>query len=157
MEFSQCRKEQEEYGDRSMMEEITMPYPLPEYAGFWIRFVAAFIDGILCLVINMPIVFLFGPDSGISNLLSGVAGLLYYTLFVSSEWQATPGKRALGLAITDLKGQRISFWRALGRYFAQIPSALLLGIGYIMVAFTEKKQGLHDKIAGTLVIKQRGY
>ena len=62
---------------------------------------------------------------------------------------------ALGMKVTDLAGNRISFLRATGRYFAKIISALILFIGFIMVAFTEKKQGLHDMIAGTLVVRTR--
>jgi uncharacterized RDD family membrane protein YckC len=71
----------------------------------------------------------------------------------SSSMQATLGKMALGLKVTDLNGKQISFGKATGRYFAKIISAIILLIGFIMVAFTEKKQGLHDMIAGTLVVK----
>jgi uncharacterized RDD family membrane protein YckC len=71
----------------------------------------------------------------------------------SSDRQATVGKIAVGLKVTDLYGQRISFARATGRHFAKILSAMVLFIGYIMVAFTERKQGLHDILAGTLVVK----
>ena len=67
--------------------------------------------------------------------------------------QGTLGKKALGMIVTDLDGGRIGFGRATGRYFAKILSALILGIGFIMVAFTQRKQGLHDLIASTLVYK----
>ncbi|QIG54977.1 RDD family protein [Altererythrobacter sp. BO-6] len=67
--------------------------------------------------------------------------------------QGTPGKRALGLIVTDLDGGRISPMRAVGRYFAKILSTIILFIGFIMIGFTERKQGLHDMIAGTLVQK----
>jgi uncharacterized RDD family membrane protein YckC len=60
---------------------------------------------------------------------------------------------ALGIIVTDLEGRRIGFGRATGRYFAKILSALILGIGFLMVAFTQRKQGLHDMIAGTLVVR----
>ena len=89
----------------------------------------------------------------LANLLSVVVGWLYYALMESSGMQATLGKKALGLIVTDESGQRISFARATGRYFAKIVSALILLIGFIMVAFTERKQGLHDKLAGTLVVR----
>jgi uncharacterized RDD family membrane protein YckC len=79
---------------------------------------------------------------------------LYYALLESSTWQGTLGKRALGLEVTDLEGRRISFGRATGRFFAKIISALILWIGFIMAGFTEKKQALHDMIAGTLVIRK---
>jgi uncharacterized RDD family membrane protein YckC len=79
---------------------------------------------------------------------------LYYAIFESSSWQATLGKKALGLEVTDLAGNRISFGRATGRFFAKIISTLILFIGYIMAGFTEKKQALHDILAGTLVIRK---
>jgi uncharacterized RDD family membrane protein YckC len=71
-----------------------------------------------------------------------------------SAKQATVGKLAIGIKVTDLDGGRISFWRALGRTFAKIISGIILFIGYIMAAFTERKQALHDKIADTLVVKR---
>jgi uncharacterized RDD family membrane protein YckC len=69
----------------------------------------------------------------------------------SSSYQATLGKMIFGMKVTDLYGNRISFARATGRHFAKILSGMILGIGFIMVAFTERKQGLHDLLAGTLV------
>jgi len=80
------------------------------------------------------------------------AVMLYWGLFESSPLQATPGKMVLRIKVTDIEGNRISFWRAVGRYFSKIVSGLILGIGYLMIAFTEKKQGLHDIMAGTLVV-----
>ena len=71
----------------------------------------------------------------------------------SSRRQATLGKMALGIRVTDLDGRRVSFARASGRWFGKILSSLIFGIGYLMVAFTEKKQGLHDMIAGTRVMR----
>ena len=71
----------------------------------------------------------------------------------SSEYQATLGKMLLGLKVTDLKGRRISFLRATGRHFGKILSGLILGIGFFMIAFTKKKQGLHDIITECLVLK----
>jgi uncharacterized RDD family membrane protein YckC len=79
---------------------------------------------------------------------------LYYTLLESSVWQGTLGKKALGLEVTDLGGRRVSFGRATGRFFARIISGLTLGIGFIMAGFTERKQALHDIIAGCLVIRK---
>lgn len=77
---------------------------------------------------------------------------LYYALMESSKKQATLGKMALGLKVTDMQGNRITFGRATGRYFGKIISGLILNIGYIMAAFTEKKQALHDMMANCLVI-----
>jgi uncharacterized RDD family membrane protein YckC len=73
---------------------------------------------------------------------------------MSSEWQATVGKRVMSIVVTDLHGGRISFGRATGRHFAKYLSAFLLGIGFIMAAFTSKKQALHDIIAETVVVKR---
>ena len=67
--------------------------------------------------------------------------------------QATLGKKAMGLIVTNEHGARIGFGRATGRYFGKILSALILLVGYIMAAFTERKQALHDMIASTLVLK----
>jgi uncharacterized RDD family membrane protein YckC len=80
---------------------------------------------------------------------------LYFALFESSSKQATIGKMALGIIVTDLNGNRISFGRANARYWSKIISGLILLIGYIMAGFTKKKQALHDIITGTLVIKKR--
>ena len=85
--------------------------------------------------------------------ITTIGGILYFVLMESSAKQATLGKMALGLVVVDVDGNRISFLRALGRYFAKILSGIILLIGYIMVGFTERKQGLHDMIASTLVVK----
>ena len=87
-------------------------------------------------------------------VISAVLKWLYYALLESSSWQATLGKMALGLQVTDLEGRRIGFGRATGRFFAKIISGIILYIGFIMAGFTEKKQALHDMIAGTLVVKK---
>jgi uncharacterized RDD family membrane protein YckC len=78
---------------------------------------------------------------------------LYYSLMESSSRQATLGKMAVGIKVTDMNGQRISFLNATGRYFGKIISGAVFMIGYIMIIFTEKKQGLHDIMAGTLVVR----
>ncbi len=80
---------------------------------------------------------------------------LYHAYFESSSWQATPGKRVMNLYVTDLSGQPISFLNATGRHFSKIVTGLIpLFIGYIMAAFTERRQALHDMIAGTLVLRR---
>lgn len=143
-----------------------------EYGGFWIRFGAYIIDAIILSVVQGLIGAIFGisifgaaslapgtedalATSGglILQLVSLVIGWLYFALMESGAWQATLGKKALGLVVTDTNGYRISFMRATGRYFAKLLSGLILLIGYIMVAFTERKQGLHDILASTLVLK----
>ncbi len=141
-----------------------------KYAGFWIRFLAAIIDGIILDLIFIVIFGITGLFTGsttstanieahmatmeISYTFASIISWLYYALLQSSSWQATVGKRVLGLKVTDLQGNRISFGRATIRYFSKILSALILMIGFIMAGFTEKKQALHDKIAGTVVVKR---
>lgn len=83
-----------------------------------------------------------------------IASWLYFALMESSAKQATLGKMALSIIVTDVNGNRLTFGRATGRYFGKIISGLILYIGFLMVAFTEKKQGLHDMIAGSLVVNK---
>lgn len=79
---------------------------------------------------------------------------LYFAIMESSKFQGTVGKIAIGLVVTDMEGNRISFARATGRYFGKILSSLIFMIGYILAGFTQKKQALHDMLAGTLVWKK---
>ncbi len=139
------------------------------YGGFWIRVVAAIIDAILVRVVVSPIHLVFG-GLGLAGMMGGIHPLglailgggvtfiatlfgswLYEAFMESSSYQATLGKMIFGMKVTDLNGNRISFERATGRHFAKWLSAMVLFIGYIMVGFTERKQGLHDLLAGTLV------
>ena len=145
------------------------------YGGFWIRVLAAIIDAIIVSVVLAPIKIIFGLGGlavggfdmhgfhgplalpylifggGIFALLKLGANWIYEALMESSSYQATLGKMIFGMKVTDLYDNRISFARATGRHFAKIISLLTLCIGFIMVGFTERKQGLHDMIAGTLV------
>jgi uncharacterized RDD family membrane protein YckC len=117
------------------------------YAGFWMRVGAYLID---IVILFIPL-FILALVPGI-NFVAGVIGpWLYFALQESSERQATIGKRALNMYVTDLQGRRLTFGRATGRYFGRFLCLLTLGIGYLMVAFTDKKQGLHDMVASTLV------
>lgn len=127
-----------------------------EYAGFWIRVAAYIIDAIILWIVNYVILlFAGGYDPYNPNLwmtlVSLVMGILYLTVMESSDMQGTLGKMAVGIKVGDQYGKRISFGNALGRYFAKILSALILCIGFMMVGWDERKQGLHDKIAGTFV------
>ncbi len=79
---------------------------------------------------------------------------LYFAKLESGPHQSTFGKRAMGLKVTNLAGGRIGFGQASGRFFGKIVSGMTLYIGFIMAGFTERKQALHDLIAGTLVVKQ---
>lgn len=154
------------------------------YAGFWKRFAAHMIDeiivGVAALILLVPVFFLAGisvftiHDQDISYDSETAVGLvltlvatyltlvaaiwvckwLYFALMESSVQQGTLGKMALGIKVTDMNGNRISFGRATGRYFAKIISSLTLTVGYIMAGFTQQKQALHDIIAGCLVINK---
>jgi uncharacterized RDD family membrane protein YckC len=86
------------------------------------------------------------------SIISLIVPWFYYSGLESSKWQATVGKRVLNMKVTDLEGHRISFARATGRYFAKIISSLIFLIGYFMIGWTRRKQGLHDKLADTLVV-----
>jgi len=151
------------------------------YAGFWMRFLATIIDGVLLGIINIIILVPFlglvgltvaghasdpdmdSADAGlmvallstylISMLAVAVAGWLYFALMESSSRGATLGKMALGLRVVDLSGNRIGFGRATGRYFGKLVSGAILCIGYIMAGFTQQKQALHDMMAGCLVVR----
>ncbi len=153
-----------------------------EYAGFWLRFVAYLIDGVISgvafLLLLIPLFVLTGAGAALSKIgsdgdisddvgallgfgfLAGffgiifIGGWLYYALSESSSWQATLGKKMLNLKVTDMQGQKITFGRATGRYFSKIVTGLIpLLIGYIMAGFTEKKQAIHDMIASCLVLR----
>jgi uncharacterized RDD family membrane protein YckC len=138
------------------------------YAGFWKRFVAVIIDGIVLNIATTILGFILGIGYYVSGLGSAGSGRsaalyvvslviwwLYYTLMESSSQQATLGKMALGIVVTDLDGRRIAFGKASIRHWSKILSYLILLIGYIMAGFTARKQALHDLIAGTLVINKR--
>jgi uncharacterized RDD family membrane protein YckC len=90
---------------------------------------------------------------GIIYLLGFLVAWLYEALLTSSAMQATPGKMVFGLRVTALDGQQIGFGRATGRFFGKIVSGVILYVGFIMIAFTERKQGLHDMMASTLVVR----
>jgi uncharacterized RDD family membrane protein YckC len=135
-----------------ILDSNEMPVRPVEFAGFWPRVGAAIIDWIILSAFQyLVLVFMPLGSQEISGIMFFV-NWLYFTLQESSQRQATIGKMALGIVVTDLNGERIGFAKATGRYFAKILSAIILLIGFIMVAFTEKKQGLHDILAGTLVV-----
>lgn len=153
------------------------------FAGFWLRVVASLIDGLIMglafLVLFLPIFFLTGMTAHLEGLahnngrldpailagflmillvfggLSLLMQWLYHAYLESGEKQATWGKQALGLYVTDLTGNPVSFGRASGRFFGKIITRMIpLAIGYIMAGFTERKQALHDMIAGCLVLRR---
>ena len=134
-----------------------------EYAGFWRRVAASFFDGAVIAFIGL------GLRLGILGIgLLGIIPLpqmthdfvplfifwLYPSLMESGKGQGTIGKRILGINVTDTDGGRISFLRATGRTFATLLSTLTFGVGFLMIAFTKRKQGLHDMVSKTLVVKR---
>jgi tetratricopeptide (TPR) repeat protein/uncharacterized membrane protein YeaQ/YmgE (transglycosylase-associated protein family) len=147
---------------------IKPPIEKPEikiirYAGFWKRVAATLVDTIIIAVGFFAVAFLFGIMFGIETfdshvfkrwflMLCFITGWLYSALMESSPHQGTLGKMFLGIKVTDLNENRIGFGKATGRYFSKYISSFILGIGCIMVAFTQKKQGLHDIMAGCLVV-----
>jgi len=161
------------------METIETPNTptQPEYAGFWLRLAAYIIDYfVLGFVIGTMVIFV-GLAMGLSTaifydmedtanqmvvitlsiifgIVSFAASWLYYAVLESGSYQGTLGKMVINLKVTDIEGERISFARASGRFFGKILSSFVIYIGYIMIGITEKKQGLHDILAGCLVVRK---
>jgi uncharacterized RDD family membrane protein YckC len=163
--------------EKQSLEEKT------RYGGFWIRFAAYLLDSIvlgipLTIIIVVIFVISLGSMEGVTDpsfweqgeitdkqvitliltyiiamVLAVITSVAYFAGMHASSWQATIGKKLLKLKVTDIQGNRITFWRAFGRLMAMVLLSGILYIGYIMIAFTEKKQSLHDLIAGTVVIQ----
>lgn len=174
--------EEREYSSSSYREPVDLGYEETyDYASFGKRFGAILIDGLIIGVASSilmgTVVALFFAGSG-ADLIGGAApsetaiigmvmsyfgflfamligSWLYFALQESSEKMATIGKRAMGIVVTDMDGNRISFARASGRYFGKMISGSIMYVGYIMAAFTEKKQALHDIIANCLVMNDK--
>ena len=147
------------------------------YAGFWIRFGAKFVDGILLWIVSFASQMLLGLVIFGSANTFGTALLKYnahqrlvfqaisfpvnilialsYAVFFISRWDATPGKMALGLKLIRADGTKLSSARIIGRYFAEWLSGLILCIGYIMAGLDEQKRSLHDRICDTRVIRTK--
>jgi uncharacterized RDD family membrane protein YckC len=147
------------------------------YGGFWRRFCAKFLDGVITgvfgVLINVLVALaMFGESNyfglavgqagssryflfqGITTLLGIVVGVAYVWFFLA-RFQATPGKMALGMKIVRAGGERLTTGRIIGRYFAEMLSGLMLAIGYIMAGVDDQKRSLHDRICDTRVIKVR--
>ena len=144
-----------------------------EYAGFGWRFLAVFLDGLLVGGISSMLGLMIGVVVGLGGAVAGAdedaigalvmlfyypiaIGLawLYEALMISSSKQATLGKMAVGIVVTDMQGRRISFLKATGRHFGKFVSSLVLMAGYLIQPFTEKRQALHDMMAGCLVLRK---
>jgi uncharacterized RDD family membrane protein YckC len=163
---------------------VVYAQPIVQYAGFWLRVVAYLIDsvvmGVAFMALFIPFAILTGLTAVLGNIHPGedprdvgavlggtfflglftvvslafLGGWLYHAKMESSSWQATLGKKALNLRVTDLYGARISFARASGRHFAKLITGLIpLGVGFMLAGLTERRQALHDMIAGCLVLR----
>ena len=158
-----------------------MEAPVLVFAGFWKRFAAYLIDSIVitivAVILVLPFIVVLGVGVALTAsmedpahalpaivgavlaylfvvILAMVGEWLYFALMESSQHQGTLGKMAVGIKVTDMNGAPVSFGRATGRFFAKFISGLTFGIGYIIAGFTEKKQALHDMIAGCLVVNK---
>jgi uncharacterized RDD family membrane protein YckC len=155
-------------------EEISIfdTKPRVVYSGFWRRFAAAFIDAIIVGIPFSIIQRMVGTQEFINtfyltrsfeaitfatvaySIFSIIARWLYFAILESGKMQATIGKLALGIIVTDESGERISFGRATGRHFGKYISTIILFFGFFMMLWDDRNQTLHDKMAGTLVIKK---
>jgi len=145
-----------------------------EYGVFWERFLAYCIDSIILTLASVVVGFIGAFFIGFVMALMGmeieemedffvvlyyilafILSWLYFTIMESSKLQATLGKKICNLVVTDLSGNKITFARANARFWSKFISGIILCIGYIMAAFTEKRQALHDMIADTLVVKKK--
>jgi len=163
------------------LREGVAPAGFVRYGGFWLRFVAVFIDGIILLIpmfilqavlsaslgmsmarmtpnpnaspaeIFATLAPMFGMI-GLSALLGMVLGCTYETFFIV-KFAATPGKMAVGVQVLRPDGSKLQVGRAIGRYFAKMLSKMTLYIGYIMAGFDSQKRALHDMLCDTRVIK----
>ena len=128
------------------------------YGGFWIRVLAYLVDSVVVFsaVIVLAFVAAFLGDIGkaLIPLICLLTPLIYWGLMQASARQATFGKALLGMKVTDTSGNRISLLRSLGRELAKWVSGIPLGLGYVMVAFTGRKQALHDMVAATTVTRE---
>ncbi|MCZ6586408.1 MAG: RDD family protein [Alphaproteobacteria bacterium] len=137
------------------------------YAGFWLRMVAGAFDTGIVLIAMWLLAWVFNVNyaalepteaelNRIGLLEAGAifVGWIYYASMESTAPQATVGKLFLGIYVTDLAGERLSFGRASLRYWAKVISTVILFVGFLMAAFTRHKQALHDIVASSLVLKR---
>ncbi len=139
-----------------------------EYAGFWIRFAAKFLDGLIQGSVTMAVgvilgvfIAILGPNNGAATAIQlfiqalSIGFAVFYGSFFVGKFAATPGKMICGLKVVMADGTPVSYGRAVGRYFAcDWLNPLTFGIGYIMAAFDDEKRGLHDRICDTRVVKK---
>lgn len=139
-------------------ETTNRPSHEARYAGFWRRAIAYLVDGLFLSPISYivsGILELMRFDTfiiSISELFVFMIIIVYFAFMESSKYQATLGKFLIGIKVTDINLKRISFLHALGRNLAKIISWVPIGLGFLAISFTRRKQGWHDKIAGCLVV-----
>ncbi|WP_164462073.1 RDD family protein [Bacillus sp. FJAT-42376] len=149
-----------------------MEYPV-KHAGFWLRFAAYVIDGFIVSIFMYLFIFLIAGAAMGSSILSGnpddinivvvIAGyaffllvvLAYYIAMPVTKWQGTIGKKLVGIKIVDRYGQKLTIGKSVLRYLSMIVTGFTFGVGYIITAFTERKQALHDLMVKTYVIQSR--
>jgi uncharacterized RDD family membrane protein YckC len=171
-----CPLCKESYAQK-LREGVMAPVRM-RYAGFWIRLLAAIIDSVILGVVSkvlqlalfpsMAVVTVAPPNAnpwevlgpamaklGWTTLLSMAISATYATWFIGALG-AVPGMMCLGLKVVRPDGSAVGYARALGRYFAAVLSGIMLGIGYLLIAFDSEKRALHDMICDTRVIKTRG-
>jgi len=135
------------------------------HGGFWKRLLAYLVDWLILVLIAIVVVMLgvvLMVAGGVSelwawafgHLVGLLVGWVYYAFLESSDWQATPGKRMLGMQVVDMQSGRIGLWRATGRHFGKIVSTLVLLAGFVMIGFAREKQELHDIMAGCVVVNR---
>lgn len=138
--------------------------PTLGYGGFFARWIALIIDGFLVNALGGAIASqlesarsarLVGPFTLTSGTVVFLIGVAYAAAMISSHYQATLGKMVMGLKVTDAQGKRLTPGPAVIRELSKFLSGLLLGIGYIIAAFNDRSQALHDMIAGTIVVRSR--
>ncbi|MGD0278118.1 MAG: RDD family protein [Smithella sp.] len=146
-----------------LKEGVALPIGF-NYAGFWKRGGAVFIDGIILLIINLSMLLAFGlklfvtkpaaAEMPLRNTLTIVQYIISfgYEVFFIGKYGATLGKMALKIKVINADGSKVGYLKAAGRYFAKILSGIILAIGYFMAAFDDEKRALHDRICNTRVI-----
>jgi uncharacterized RDD family membrane protein YckC len=124
------------------------------YAGFWRRVAASFLDSLVLLIPSVAIHYGLGRHPWAALAASAALSWIYKAGLESSARQATLGKQAMGLKVTDLQGEPVSFLRASGRYFGMVLSYITLFIGFAAAGFTPRRQCFHDMVAGCLVVRR---
>ncbi len=135
------------------MTESIFPAREVKYTTFWNRFVACFIDQFMVFMTWYVVGLMLG-GSALAGLIDLVIAFLYNPLMEASPRQATLGKTGMRIKVTDMEGRRITYGQAFGRHFGKLLSAAIVFVGFFMMLWTNKKQTLHDRLAGTVVVSE---